>query len=96
MTKEQLQKELDNYKRLYEALKIEHENLLKERENIDTYKDLNLQLQLELKRLSKEKKDLEIMNENLATQRDTYREVHDILTRIVEGNFNYGGINNRC
>lgn len=90
MTKEQLQNELDNYKKLYEVLKIEHEELLKERENIDTYKDLNLQLQLEVKQLEKEKKNLEIMNENLTTQRNTYREVHEILTNIVGGNFNYG------
>lgn len=96
MTKEQLQNELENYKRLYEALKIEHENLLKEKENIEIYKDLNLQLQLEVKQLEKEKKDLEIISGNLRTQRDTYRETYDILTRIVEGNFNYGGVNGRC
>ena len=68
MTKEQSRKELENYKRLYETLKIEHENLLKEKENIEIYKDLNLQLQLEVKQLEKEKRDLEVINDNL-TQR---------------------------
>lgn len=96
MTKEKLQNELENYKRLYEALKIEHEKLLKEKEDIETYKDLNLQLQLEVKQLEKEKRDLEIANENLFTKYRTYSEVHEILTRVVEGNFNYGGVNKRC
>ena len=83
MTKEQLQNELENYKTLYKTLKIEHENLLKERENIEIYKDLNLELQLKVKQLEKEKKDLEVMNDHLSTECCTYREVHEILTRIV-------------
>lgn len=90
MTKEQLQNELDNYKRLYEALKIEHEKLLKEKDDIEIYKDLNLQLQLEVKKLEKEKQDLEVISCNLRTQRNTYRETYDILTRVVGRDFNYG------
>lgn len=83
MTKEQLQNELENYKTLYKTLKSEHEELLKEKENIEIYKELNLELQLEVKQLEKEKKDLEIMNENLSTECRTYREVHEILTKVV-------------
>jgi FtsZ-binding cell division protein ZapB len=83
MTKEQLQNELDNYKRLYETLKIEYENLLKEKEDIEIYKDLNLQLQLEVKKLEKEKDELERLNDNLSTECRTYKEVHDILTKVV-------------
>lgn len=83
MTKEKLQNELDNYKRLYEALKIEHENLLKEKDDIEIYKDLNLGLQLEVKKLETEKDNLQRMNENLSTERNTYREVHEILTKVV-------------
>ncbi len=83
MTKEQSRKELENYKRLYEALKIEHENLLKETENIEAYRELNLELQLKVKKLEKEKGDLEVISDNLRTERDTYRETYDILTRIV-------------
>ena len=83
MTKEQLQNGFDNYKRLYEVLKIEHEKLLKEREDIEIYKDLNLQLQLEVKQLEKEKDNPQRMNEILSTELDTYREVHEILTKVV-------------
>lgn len=83
MTKEKLQNELENYKRLYETLKIEHENLLKEKEDIEIYKDLNLQLQLEVKKLEKEKDNLQRMNEILSRECDTYREVHEILTKVV-------------
>ena len=83
MTKEKLQNERDNYKRLYETLKSEHEKLLKERENIEAYKDLNLQLQVEVKQLEKERGNLQKTNEILLTERDTYREVHEILTKVV-------------
>jgi hypothetical protein len=79
MNKEQLQKELQSYKTLYNEQKEEKEKLLQEREDIESYKKLNLALQIQVARLQKEKEELTHCNIELANQNDTYKEVFDIL-----------------
>lgn len=79
MTKEQLQNELDNYKRLYKVEKEKNEKLESEKIEINNYKVLNLDLQVRVKYLEEENKELTNYNQILSSQNETYEKVFDIL-----------------
>ena len=79
MTKEKLEMELENYKRLYKTEKEKREELEKERENIEEYRLLNLDLQVEVKNLNKKINNLVNDNMILSHKNNTYETVFDVL-----------------
>lgn len=81
MTKEQLQNELENYKRLYKVEQQKAKQLLEERENIEEYRKLNLGLQVELENLKNENKEIIKNNQILGSRNQTYENVFNLLKK---------------
>lgn len=84
MTKEKLENELNNYKRLYEVEREKNNKLEKERENIEQLKELNIDLQVNNKNLQ----NLNELHRNtinlLSDKVQTYEKVFKVLTKQEE------------
>lgn len=81
MNKQQLQNELDKYKRLYETAISDVNTVRKDLEDIENLKELNINLQTKTKMLEEDL--LHIRNENkiLIEKVETYEKVFEVLTK---------------
>jgi len=81
MNKQQLQNELDKYKRLYETAISDVNTVRKDLEDIENLKELNINLQTKTKILEEDL--LHIRNENkiLIEKVETYEKVFEVLTK---------------